>query len=111
MVGNKNKFDEQGIVPVNSTTFDLNHRKWEKGWLTTEVIAIASGIAGLFHDFGKANDLFQDKLDPNTQPEILHLKVILSSFSECLGVSRRLVVFSWGLYHKLLRYLPLLIGT
>jgi len=65
VVGNKRKFNEQGIVPVNSTTADLSHRKWGKGWRTTEVIAIASGIAGLFHDFGKANDLFQDKLNPN----------------------------------------------
>jgi len=65
VVGNKRKFDEQGVVPVNSTIADLSHRKWEKGWRTTEVIAIASGIAGLFHDFGKANDLFQDKLNPN----------------------------------------------
>lgn len=67
VVGNKSKFDEQGVVPVNSTTADLSHRKWERGWHTTEVIAIASGIAGLFHDFGKANDLFQDKLNPDTK--------------------------------------------
>ena len=65
VVGNKSKFDEQGVVPVNSTTADHSHRKWEKGWHTTEVIAIAAGVAGLFHDFGKANDLFQDKLNPN----------------------------------------------
>jgi len=67
VVGNKNKFDEQGVVPVNSTQGDLNHRNWEKGWRKTEVIAVVSGIAGLFHDLGKANKLFQNKLNPETE--------------------------------------------
>lgn len=64
VVGNKRKFDENGVVPVNRTTVDLIHKKWEKGWHTTEIIAITAGIAGLFHDFGKASDLFQLKLNP-----------------------------------------------
>ena len=64
VVGNKRKFDENGVVPVNSTAADLIHKKWEKGWYTTEIIAITAGIAGLFHDFGKASDLFQNKLNP-----------------------------------------------
>lgn len=54
-------------MPVNSTKNDYSHREWEKGWHTTEIITIASAIAGLFHDLGKANDLFQDKLNPNTK--------------------------------------------
>jgi CRISPR-associated endonuclease/helicase Cas3 len=33
--------------------------------LTTNTIASAAKIAGLFHDFGKANVLFQKKLNPN----------------------------------------------
>ena len=51
-------------MPVNSTKIDISHREWEKGWHTTEIITIGSAIAGLFHDLGKANDLFQDKLNP-----------------------------------------------
>ncbi|MBS0423281.1 MAG: type I-F CRISPR-associated helicase Cas3 [Proteobacteria bacterium] len=63
IVGNRKRFNAEGVVPVNSTKKDLSHREWEKGWHTTEIITIASAIAGLFHDLGKANDLFQDKLN------------------------------------------------
>jgi CRISPR-associated endonuclease/helicase Cas3 len=65
VVGNRKRFNAEGIVAVNSTRKDFNHREWEKGWHSTEIIAIASAIAGLFHDLGKANDLFQEKLNPN----------------------------------------------
>lgn len=64
IVGNRKRFNAEGIVPVNSTRKDFNQSEWEKGWHTTEVVAIASAIAGLFHDLGKANDLFQSKLNP-----------------------------------------------
>ncbi len=64
IVGNRRCFNSEGIVSVNSTRKDFSHREWEKGWHTTEIIAIASAIAGLFHDLGKANDLFQEKLNP-----------------------------------------------
>ncbi len=64
IVGNRRRFNAEGIVAVNSTKLDLNHREWEKGWHTTETITIAAAISGLFHDLGKANDLFQDKLNP-----------------------------------------------
>ena len=67
IVGNRKRFNQEGIVPVNSTRIDFIHREWEKGWHSTEVIGIASAISGLFHDLGKANDLFQDKLHPNTK--------------------------------------------
>lgn len=64
IIGNREQFNAEGIVPVNSTKIDISHREWERGWHTTEIIAISSAIAGLFHDLGKANDLFQDKLNP-----------------------------------------------
>jgi len=67
VVGNKSKFDEQGVVPVNSTQEEGWINRGEYSWSTAGVISLLSGIAGLFHDFGKANVLFQDKLNPKIQ--------------------------------------------
>lgn len=64
VVGNKRKFNEVGVVPVNWTRRSLLNTEWEDGWNSTQIIAVISGIAGLFHDLGKANDLFQKKLVP-----------------------------------------------
>jgi len=61
-VGNKNKFNAQGIVPVNTT---MQNKFIGEDELNPyyEIIGLASAIAGLFHDFGKSNPLFQKKLD------------------------------------------------
>ncbi len=67
VVGNRLKFNEQGIVPVNRTSLNLDHKEWEQGWYLNEMVVLASSIAGLFHDFGKANDLFQQKLKGLTE--------------------------------------------
>jgi CRISPR-associated endonuclease/helicase Cas3 len=62
VVGNKNKFNELGVVPVNSTAKSLNTDK--HFFLNTKVISLLSHLAGLFHDVGKAMALFQEKLKP-----------------------------------------------
>lgn len=67
VVGNKNKFNAEGVVAVNRTALNLSHKEWESGWHLNEIIVLASSIAGLFHDFGKANDLFQLKLNGLTK--------------------------------------------
>ena len=64
IVGNKSKFDERGVVPVNYTSDDI--LLVENSRQNTEVIALLAAIAGLFHDFGKASTLFQQKLDPDS---------------------------------------------
>lgn len=67
VVGNRKKFNEQGIVAVNRTQKEISAYQDSKLWQNLELVAIASSIAGLFHDFGKANDLFQKKLNPNKE--------------------------------------------
>lgn len=64
IVGARDKFNQQGIVPVNTTHTNHLLNKHEGAWRSTDVIAISGAIAGLFHDFGKANVLFQNKLNP-----------------------------------------------
>jgi CRISPR-associated endonuclease/helicase Cas3 len=67
VVGNKSKFNGDGVVPVNSTSRDMTQFVDKSQWQTIDVIKYASAIAGLFHDFGKANILFQNKLRGKTQ--------------------------------------------
>jgi CRISPR-associated endonuclease/helicase Cas3 len=67
VVGDRSKFDYQGHVPVNFTQKDVLKSHWENSFHNAEVIAILAGIAGLFHDFGKANKLFQQKLNPKNK--------------------------------------------
>lgn len=65
IVGNQREFNEQGTVPTNTTESDVLRSKDENQWHTAEDLSLLAGIAGLFHDFGKANTLFQKKLKPS----------------------------------------------
>ncbi|MFK5986837.1 MAG: type I-F CRISPR-associated helicase Cas3f [Pseudomonadota bacterium] len=69
IVGNRDKFNQQGIVPVNFTDKEVKHYNDKYNFMMLVVMKYAVQIAALFHDFGKATILFQDKLDPekNTQ--------------------------------------------
>lgn len=66
IVGSMRLFNEQGAVPTNITQRDILRSNDENKWQTAEDIALLAGIAGLFHDFGKANRLFQNKLLPKS---------------------------------------------
>ncbi len=62
VVGNANKFNTEGTIPTNFTRRDVLKADDENQWHTAEDIALLAALAALFHDFGKANDLFQKKL-------------------------------------------------
>ncbi|WP_367299527.1 type I-F CRISPR-associated helicase Cas3f [Hafnia alvei] len=59
IVGNLRRFNVQGAVPTNRTSRDVLKSQDENQWHSAEAISLLAGIAGLFHDFGKANALFQ----------------------------------------------------
>ncbi|EJJ1581945.1 type I-F CRISPR-associated helicase Cas3 [Salmonella enterica] len=67
VVGNLRRFNVQGNVPTNRTTLDIVRRGQEHSWRGAEAIALLAAIAGLFHDFGKANKLFQYTLCGNAK--------------------------------------------
>lgn len=67
VVGNKRKFNAEGIVPVNSTEKNLLLGDVEQGWKYLPLIKAFTGLAALLHDWGKATKLFQDKLHPKSK--------------------------------------------
>ena len=64
VVGNKKKFNVEGVVPVNSTEKDLLNSDYENDWRYLPLIKSLTSIAALLHDWGKASLLFQEKLNP-----------------------------------------------
>ena len=67
VVGNRDKFNGQGVVPVNSTQKNILNSQYENDWKYLPLIKALTAIAALFHDWGKASELFQDKLDPKSE--------------------------------------------
>ena len=64
VVGRRDKFDIKGNVPVNTTQKSWVNSK-EDSWQHLPLIQALTAIAALFHDWGKASDLFQQKLKPS----------------------------------------------
>ncbi|WP_086981310.1 type I-F CRISPR-associated helicase Cas3f [Vibrio aphrogenes] len=67
VVGNKNKFNEQGVVPVNITRRNLLNNEIENDWKYLPLIKSLAGLSALLHDWGKASLLFQEKLKPTSK--------------------------------------------
>lgn len=65
IVGNRSQFNSEGIVAVNKTSKKLNPNDWENNWHYLPLIKGLVGLSGLLHDWGKASQLFQDKLKRN----------------------------------------------
>ena len=59
IIGNRNKFNAQGIVPVNITQRSIINTQWENDWHYLPLIKSLTALAALFHDFGKASLCFQ----------------------------------------------------
>lgn len=67
IIGNRNKFNAQGIVPVNFTQKNIMNTQWENDWHYLPLIKCLAALAALFHDFGKASMCFQEKLQANSK--------------------------------------------
>lgn len=88
-VGNTRRFNDQGTIPTNLTMRNILRAEDENQWHTAEDIALLAGLAGLFHDFGKANLLFQKKLNPGCRVNVAepyrHEWVSLRMFQAFVG--------------------------
>ena len=62
IVGNRKRFNQEGIVPVNSTRKNMMNSQWENDWEYLPLIKTLTALASLFHDWGKASEYFQAKL-------------------------------------------------
>lgn len=67
VVGNKLKFNAEGIVPVNTTRKNLLNSEIENDWKYLPLIKSLTAMSALFHDWGKASKLFQEKLAPKSK--------------------------------------------
>ncbi|MCX4030131.1 CRISPR-associated endonuclease Cas3'' [Endozoicomonas sp. SM1973] len=65
VVGNKQKFNARGLVPVNSTSNPNTYRDDQADWHYLPLIQSLASLAALLHDWGKASARFQEKLDTN----------------------------------------------
>lgn len=63
VVGDAKQFNAQGAVPTNMTERNILRQDDENDWHTAHDIRLLAAMAALFHDFGKANDTFQAKLE------------------------------------------------
>ena len=68
VVGNKSKFNAQGLVPVNRTGTTQLTTTVENNWAYLPLIKALVAVAALLHDWGKATALFQQKLSPKNTP-------------------------------------------
>lgn len=88
VVGRRDRFNQEGIVPVNITNEDISIYQDYGCWKSLPLMESAVNIAGLFHDFGKANQLFQIKLHSNKKlpsEPFRHEWVSLSIFEGFVG--------------------------
>jgi len=88
IVGDAKQFNSLGTVPTNQTACDVLKTKDENDWHSLEILRLIAGMAGLFHDFGKASQLFQNKLSSNARiaDPYRHEWVSLRLFQAYVGI-------------------------
>ena len=59
IVGNRDQFNAEGNVPINSTQKNITNNKWENDWHYLPAIKALVALSALLHDWGKASALFQ----------------------------------------------------
>jgi CRISPR-associated endonuclease/helicase Cas3 len=69
IVGKRSKFSPEGYVAVNDTKTITTNNEWEHDWQYLPLIKSLTALAALFHDWGKASRLFQEKLDPKNNQQ------------------------------------------
>jgi len=67
VVGNRDKFNDEGVVPVHSTAKTILEKYKESDWKYMPLIKALTALSALFHDWGKSTALFQSKLKPNSK--------------------------------------------
>ncbi|OQX58175.1 MAG: type I-F CRISPR-associated helicase Cas3 [Helicobacteraceae bacterium 4484_230] len=67
VVGNRDKFDESGVVPVHRTQKTILDNYKESDWKYLPLIQSLAALSALFHDWGKSTALFQEKLKPSSK--------------------------------------------
>lgn len=63
IVGSREKFSEEGYVPVAMTQAEDRLSVPEGAWDILPLVKALAGVAALLHDWGKANDAFQEMLE------------------------------------------------
>lgn len=64
IVGDRTRFNQEGAVPTNHTSRNIIRASRESSWESSLIIQLLADLSGLFHDFGKSIDAFQQKLVP-----------------------------------------------
>lgn len=72
VVGNKNRFNFEGIVPIATTKTSILHEEWENEEHYLDLLKSIIALSALFHDIGKASDEFQKMLNNNESDNIRH---------------------------------------
>ena len=67
IVGNRDRFNSEGIVPVNKTQKNILDNYKESDWKYLPLLKSLVALSALFHDWGKSTELFQEKLKSSTK--------------------------------------------